>query len=147
MNRALVVRYYGEQLTEEQIAHIATIVSETVDDDDKDKIAIAMFDSADINRAVLNCTPVLTLKDKVEELVNLMKTKLNYTDSRPAISYVYAIIDKVNTSASFFKEFMETYKVLANLGELQFANIAERCKVKKHFIETLYNVGKRVNNV
>lgn len=147
MNRAIVIRYYGGQLSEKQIAEIAAIIAQTIDDEDQNKLSIAVFDSAEINKAILNCTPVVLLEDDAKELVNLMKTKLSYTDSRPAISYVYAVIDKINTSASFFEEFMKTYKVLANIGELQFANVAEKCGVKKHFVETLYNVGKRVNNV
>lgn len=144
MNRALIVRYYGIELNKEQIAQIALIVSQMVKKEDEDKISIAMFDEKDINTAILNCAPVVQKKDETEELVNLMKVRLSYTDSKPAIAYVYALLDKSNSDGSFLHEFTDVYRALSRAGESQFVNIAKKCNVKKHFVETIYSVGNRI---
>lgn len=144
MNRALVVRYYGAELNEEQIAQIAVIVSQMVKEEDKDKISIAVFDTNNIDNAILNFTPIAQKKDEIVELVNLMKIRLSYTDSKPAITYVFAILDKVKSDNDFLHEFMQVHSVLSKIDESQFANIAKKCNVKKHFIETMYSIGNRI---
>ena len=144
MNRALVVRYYGAELNEEQIAQIAVIVSQMVKEEDKDKISIAVFDTNNIDNAILNFTPIVQKKDEIVELVNLMKIRLSYTDSKPAITYVFAILDKVKSDNDFLHEFMQVHNVLSKIDESQFANIAKKCNVKKHFIETMYSIGNRI---
>lgn len=144
MNRALVVRYYGAELNEEQIAQIAVIVSQMVKEEDKDKISIAVFDTNNIDNAILNFTPIVQRKDEIVELVNLMKTRLGYTDSKPAITYVFAILDKVKSDNDFLHDFMQVHSVLSKIDESQFANIAKKCNVKKHFIETMYSIGNRI---
>lgn len=144
MNRALVIHYYGGELTEKQLAEIALIVSQVVGDGDVDKTSIAVFDAKDINAAILRCAPVVQKKDETEELVNLMKARLNYIDSKPAIAYVYALLDKVNNDSSFLHEFTKAYRALSKAGESQFTNIAKKCNVKKHFIETIYSIGNRI---
>lgn len=144
MNRALVVRYYGAELNEEQIAKIAVIVSQMVKEEDKNKISIAVFDANNIDNAILNFTPIVQRKDEIVELVNLMKTRLSYTDSKPAITYVFAILDKVKSDNDFLHDFMQVHSVLSKIDETQFANIAKKCNVKKHFIETMYSIGNRI---
>ena len=144
MNRALVVRYYGAELNEEQIAQIAVIVSQMVKEEDKDKISIAVFDTNNIDNAILNFTPIAQKKDEIVELVNLIKIRLSYTDSKPAITYVFAILDKVKSDNDFLHEFMQVHSVLSKIDESQFANIAKKCNVKKHFIETMYSIGNRI---
>nr|DAK09283.1 MAG TPA: hypothetical protein [Crassvirales sp.] len=144
MNRALVVRYYGAELNEEQIAKIAVIVSQMVKEEDKNKISIAVFDTNNIDNAILNFTPIVQRKDEIVELVNLMKTRLGYTDSKPAITYVFAILDKVKSDNDFLHDFMQVHSVLSKIDETQFANIAKKCNVKKHFIETMYSIGNRI---
>nr|DAU12195.1 MAG TPA: hypothetical protein [Caudoviricetes sp.] len=144
MNRALVVRYYGAELNEEQIAKIAVIVSQMVKEEDKNKISIAVFDANNIDNAILNFTPIVQRKDEIVELVNLMKTRLGYTDSKPAITYVFAILDKVKSDNDFLHDFMQVHSVLSKIDETQFANIAKKCNVKKHFIETMYSIGNRI---
>lgn len=144
MNRALVVRYYGAELNEEQIAQIAVIVSQMVKEEDKDKIFIAVFDTNNIDNAILNFTPIVQKKNEIVELVNLMKIRLSYTDSKPAITYVFAILDKVKSDNDFLHEFMQIHSVLSKIDESQFANIAKKCNVKKHFIETMYSIGNRI---
>lgn len=144
MNRALVVRYYGAELNEEQIAQIAVIVSQMVKEEDKDKIFIAVFDTNNIDNAILNFTPIVQKKNEIVELVNLMKIRLSYTDSKPAITYVFAILDKVKSDNDFLHEFMQVHSVLSKIDESQFANIAKKCNVKKHFIETMYSIGNRI---
>lgn len=144
MNRALVVRYYGAELNEEQIAQIAVIVSQMVKEEDKDKISIAVFDTNNIDNAILNFTPIVQKKNEIVELVNLMKIRLSYTDSKPAITYVFAILDKVKSDNDFLHEFMQVHSVLSKIDESQFANIAKKCNVKKHFIETMYSIGNRI---
>ena len=144
MNRALVVRYYGAELNEEQIAKIAVIVSQMVKEEDKNKISIAVFDANNIDNAILNFTPIVQRKDEIVELVNLMKTRLGYTDSKPAITYVFAILDKVKSNNDFLHDFMQVHSILSKIDETQFANIAKKCNVKKHFIETMYSIGNRI---
>lgn len=144
MNRAIVIHYYGEELTKKQLAELALIVSQAVRHEDADKTSIAVFDAKDINTAILNCAPVVQKKDETEELVNLMKVRLGYTDSKPAITYVYALLDKANSDGSFLHEFTDVYRALAKAGESQFVNIAKKCNVKKHFVETIYSVGNRI---
>lgn len=138
------MRYYGAELNEEQIAQIAVIVSQMVKEEDKDKISIAVFDTNNIDNAILNFTPIVQKKDEIVELVNLMKIRLNYTDSKPAITYVFAILDKVKSDNDFLHEFMQVHSVLSKIDESQFANIAKKCNVKKHFIETMYSIGNRI---
>lgn len=138
------MRYYGAELNEEQIAQIAVIVSQMVKEEDKDKISIAVFDTNNIDNAILNFTPIAQKKDEIVELVNLMKIRLSYTDSKPAITYVFAILDKVKSDNDFLHEFMQVYSVLSKIDESQFANIAKKCNVKKHFIETMYSIGNRI---
>ena len=138
------MRYYGAELNEEQIAKIAVIVSQMVKEEDKNKISIAVFDANNIDNAILNFTPIVQKKDEIVELVNLMKTRLGYTDSKPAITYVFAILDKVKSDNDFLHDFMQVHSVLSKIDESQFANIAKKCNVKKHFIETMYSIGKRI---
>ena len=115
-----------------------------VKEEDKDKISIAVFDTNNIDNAILNFTPIAQKKDEIVELVNLMKIRLSYTDSKPAITYVFAILDKVKSDNDFLHEFMQVYSVLSKIDESQFANIAKKCNVKKHFIETMYSIGNRI---
>ena len=115
-----------------------------VKEEDKDKISIAVFDTNNIDNAILNFTPIVQKKDEIVELVNLMKIRLNYTDSKPAITYVFAILDKVKSDNDFLHEFMQVHSVLSKIDESQFANIAKKCNVKKHFIETMYSIGNRI---
>ena len=138
------MRYYGAELNEEQIAKIAVIVSQMVKEEDKNKISIAVFDANNIDNAILNFTPIVQRKDEIVELVNLMKTRLGYTDSKPAITYVFAILDKVKSDNDFLHDFMQVHSVLSKIDETQFANIAKKCNVKKHFIETMYSIGNRI---
>lgn len=138
------MRYYGAELNEEQIAKIAVIVSQMVKEEDKNKISIAVFDTNNIDNAILNFTPIVQKKDEIVELVNLMKIRLSYTDSKPAITYVFAILDKVKSDNDFLHEFMQVHSVLSKIDESQFANIAKKCNVKKHFIETMYSIGNRI---
>ena len=138
------MRYYGAELNEEQIAKIAVIVSQMVKEEDKNKISIAVFDANNIDNAILNFTPIVQKKDEIVELVNLMKTRLGYTDSKPAITYVFAILDKVKSDDDFLHNFMQVHSVLSKIDESQFANIAKKCNVKKHFIETMYSIGNRI---
>lgn len=138
------MRYYGAELNEEQIAKIAVIVSQMVKEEDKNKISIAVFDANNIDNAILNFTPIVQRKDEIVELVNLMKTRLSYTDSKPAITYVFAILDKVKSDNDFLHDFMQVHSVLSKIDETQFANIAKKCNVKKHFIETMYSIGNRI---
>lgn len=115
-----------------------------VKEEDKNKISIAVFDANNIDNAILNFTPIVQRKDEIVELVNLMKTRLGYTDSKPAITYVFAILDKVKSDNDFLHDFMQVHSVLSKIDESQFANIAKKCNVKKHFIETMYSIGNRI---